>query len=237
MKKKIVLMMISIFLLTGCTATYELDIKEDKLTEHISINNTELTREDKEIYTTNAMPVDYRETCYLDYDRLVLPNEIKKTKNGNYYDITSTEDGLEARSKIKLSDYEYSRALNLGFTSMHVNTYDDYISIYGYDGPAIFNSYTMLDSFDVVITTDKYVSDHDADFVDGNTYTWNFTKEDEDKTLYIEMDSTKVTEKKEEKQKESQLNMTAFIIFGTIFIIAILFIVYVGIRRKQVNKI
>lgn len=237
MKKKLLFMMLGVFLLTGCTATYELDIQENRVQEKVSVNQVDIDEETKEIYVTNAMPVDYRETCYLDYDRVVGINEVKKKKGGNYYNIKETSSGLNATSKIPISDYQYSRLASMAFSSIHVNNYEHYISIYGYDGVDIFNQYPTLESFSVRITTDKEVLETDADEVDGNTYIWNFTPEDTDKTLYIEMDSTQVTKNKKKKQKEHDLNMTALIIFGTIGTVAVIFILYVALKRKRVNKI
>lgn len=237
MKKKYILMFLSIFFLTGCTATYELDINENIMKEKIMINNMDLDFDMKEIYITNAMPVDYNLTCYLDYDRLVGPNEVKKEKNINYYNIYGTTNGLKADATMDIDSYKDSRLVNMAFASLNINNYDHYISIYGFDGVDIFNQYQTLDSFQVKITTDKEVSEHDADHVDGNTYVWRFTRDDEDKTLYIEMDSSKITKEKQEKRKEYNLNMTAFIIFGTIGIIVALFILYVVLKRKRVNRI
>lgn len=237
MKKKYLLIFLSIFFLTGCTANYELDITENVVTEKVTINNMDIDFNTKEIYITNAMPVDNNLTCYLDYDRMVGPNEVKKEKNINYYNVQGTSDGLKANATMQIDEYKDSRLANMAFSSIHINNYDHYISIYGFDGVDIFNQYQTLDSFQVKITTDKEVIEHDADHVNGNTYIWDFIREDEDKTLYIEMDSLKVTKEKQEKKKEYNLNMTALIFFGTILIIAVIFILYVVFKRKRVNRI
>lgn len=237
MKKKFLIICMSIFLLTGCTTTYEMKIEGDQVTEKITINNNELTSQTKEIYSTNAMPVDYRKTCYLDYDKVVGPNTVKEEKGTNYYDVEATVDGLFATSVMEIKDYQYARALNMGFTSMHVNNYEHYISIYGYDGPAIFNSYADLESFKVIITTDKFVSDNNADLIDGTSYIWNFTPEDVDKTLYIEMDSTQVTSEKQKKINERNSNMAALAVLGITILVLFVFGIYVSIRRKRANKI
>lgn len=239
MKKKLIILCFCVFFLSGCTANYNLDISKDTFKETLTLNNMSVSSKQLEIFTTNAMPVDFSKACYLDFDTDVEPSEVKEEKGGNYYKISplDNEDGLIAKSTMKLEEYPNSRILNTPFVSNHVNIYDDFISIYGFDGVDIFNQYQTLDSFKVRITTDKEVTEHDADEVDGNTYIWKFNRKDEDKTLYIEMDSTKVTKEKQEKRKEYNLNMTAFIIFGTIAIIAVIFILYVALKRKRVNKI
>lgn len=238
MKKKFLLLCASVFLLSGCTATYELDIKEDVFTERIQINDMNLSEDVKEIYLTNPMPVDYRETCYLDYDRLVKPNEIQKQDDINYYNIkNSNTDGFIATADIQLGQYEYSRPLNYAFVNMHVNNYDNYISIYGYDGPAIFNMYNTLDSFDVIISTDKEVLDHNADQVKDGKYSWHFTKEDTEKELYIEMDSTKVQQKKQLEETERLQDKIIYIIFLVLVAIVLLVTLVVRYKHNKHNKI
>ena len=237
MKIKILLISFCVLFLSGCTATYELDITGNQFKETIYIDDLNLSSSDIQIFTTNPMPVDYRETCYLDYDRLVKPNEIEKENGVNYYDVKENNNGLIATANINIKEYKYSRPLNYAFVNMNVNNYDDYISIYGFDGPAIFNMYNNLDSFKVVIRTDKEVTEHNADKKNDNEYIWEFTPEDETKELYIEMDSTKVTtEKENEKEKKLQIFVAASV-FGVIIAIAIIISVIMAIKHHHNNKI
>lgn len=237
MKKKYFFLCLCVLLLTGCNATYELDIKEDVFTEKIQINDMNIDENTKEIYLTNPMPVDYRESCYLDYDRLVKPNEVEKKSGVDYYNIKNTASGLEASAKIDIDQYQYSRPLNYAFVNMHVNNYDNYISIYGFDGPAIFNMYNNLTSFDVIITTDKDVTDHNADEVQGNKYSWHFTKEDTEKELYIEMDSTRIMQEKEKEKNEELQTKIVYIIFISLVVIVGLALFIIKIKHHRNNKI
>lgn len=237
MKFKIVLLAICTLLLSGCTATYELNIKENTFTETVKINNMNLTDDIKQVYLTNPMPVDYRETCYLDYDRLVKPNEIEKEPGINYYNIKESDNGLIATADIQLKNYKYSRPLNYAFVNMNVNNYDNYISIYGFDGPAIFNMYNNLDSFEVIISTDKEVTDQNADKVIDGKYYWTFTREDEDKELYIEMDSTKIANEKKKKEMDKLQSLVIISILIGISIIAFISFLVINFKHKRNNKI
>lgn len=237
MKVKCLLLLICTLLLSGCTASYELDISGDVFSETIKINNMNLDSDIKDVYLTNAMPVDYRETCYLDYDRLVKPNEIKKEEDINYYEISEIQNGLLAKSSISIEEYKFSRPLNYAFVNMNVNNYDNFISIYGYDGPAIFNMYNNLEEFEVIIKTDKEVINHNADKVVDGKYYWKFTPKDEDKELYIEMDSTKITDEKNKKKMDLIQLIIIISIFGLIAIIILIFILLGYIKHHKNNKI
>ena len=147
MNFKILLVSVCVLFLSGCTATYELDINDDQFKETIYIDNLILPNNELEVFTTNPMPLDYRETCYLDYDRLVGPNEVERKNGVNYYDIKENNNGLIATTTMNLIEYKYSRPLNYAFVNMNINDYDEYISIYGFDGPAIFDMYSNLESF------------------------------------------------------------------------------------------
>lgn len=237
MKKKLIILCFSVFLLSGCTATYDLEINNNTFKEKLTLNEMNVDKEQLEVLTTNALPVDYNKVCYWDFDTEVGPNEVKEEKGINYYKISPLDDGLTAESTMSLSEYPNSRILNTPFVSNHVNNYDDYVSIYGFDGVEIFNIYPELEEFTVNITTDKQVNEHDADEVKGNTYTWKFTPKDTKKTLYIEMDSTKVMKEKKNTKTTNDINFVSFIILGGILVVGLLFAIYMKIKMVYSNKI
>lgn len=236
--KKVLLMLSFLFLLTGCSASYELEIKEDKFSEKIILNDMNVSDDLMEVYLTNAMPFDYQETSYLYYDKIVKPYEIERTKGNKYYDLKSFgQYGIEANFSGKFSDYKYSNALHSTFNSVHVNNYEDYISIYGFDGVSAFSNYSTLDRIDVKIKVDKTVREHDADEVNGNTYIWHFYKNNPEKSLYIEMDSNKVIVEQEKPKITKNINYVPFIILGGILVVVIVFGIYMKFKMNSVNKI
>lgn len=236
--KKVVLLFSMVFLLTGCTATYHLEIEENVFKETISLNGMEVTKDLFDVYLTNPMPFNYQEKSYLDYDYAVRPNEVKKTEGNIYYELKKNDDdGIDATSRVNIKDYSDSRALRSVFNSVHINNYDDYISIYGYDGISAFDAFSDLSVIRIHITTDKLVRESNADEVNNNTYTWILRPEELDKTVYIEMDSTAVTKTKQKTGNSVKLDqdtIIALLAMGVLIIIA--FISLRSIIKKKDNN-
>ena len=235
MNKKIKLLVLFIvsIISTGCTANYNISVSKDIVKEELIVNNSGLSNETKEIYTTNALPVDINKPSFLDYDIEVKPNQVKKESGINYYDITSKGDSIFSKSTLKFSDYKNSRIANSFFNNLHVNNYADMFSIYGYNGITAFASYPNLDSVNINITTSMEVVDNNADKVDGNTYTWIFKKNNDiNKTLYIEFNPKQVEVKENKKMGTFQILLIVF----SLLIIIVLPIVYIRKSRKNYNN-
>lgn len=232
--KKVVLLFVIVFLLTGCTATYHLEIDDNIFKESISLNDMDVSEDLFNVYLTNPMPFHYQEKSYLDYDYAVGPSEVKKTEGHLYYNLSkNNNNGIDASSKVNIRNYSDSRALHSVFNSSHINNYDDYISIYGYGGIYAFSAYPNLSKITVNITVDKMVRESNADEVNGNTYTWILTPENLDKTVYIEIESTKIS-KGQDNQNKIELDSKVMIALGAI--VALVVVAFISLRsiiKKQ----
>ena len=233
MKKYIkltLLVFIAVFL-TGCKAKYNIEINDDEISENLSINNANFTDDQINAYTNNPVPVDINDSSFLDYDSDSNNNSVKE-EGVNYYNIkfqNQSQANIKATMTVKqLND---SRIANSLFNNIHVNNYENVISIYGYNGLQAFISNPELEAVSVNIkVNDMKVTSNDADEVNNNVYSWYFTKDtNSDKTLYIEMSKTEKA-----NVKKSKFN-TGYIVLGVFFscIIVLSIIKIYDLRRKN----
>lgn len=188
---KILLFALCLFIINGCTAVYNVNLTVDDINEELTVTGKGITDEYKKTYTTYPLSVNMNNGCFIDYDTLEGVSTTKET-DVNYYNVKEIEKGLSFNARMKKYSYQDARIANSFFNKMHFNNYEHLVSFYGYDGIMAFKEYPDLEEVTINITVDKAVTDHDADEVNGNTYTWKFDRNTgDDKTLYLEMDKTK----------------------------------------------
>lgn len=233
MKKyiKIFIAILCLYVLTGCSATYKVNVKNKNITDELMIENESLTKEQIDAFTKNLIPISVNNACFLDYDN-ASEYDTKKLKGVKYYSVTSpNEKTLKFKSKVTPKEYNDMRIARYLFNNFNVNSYPDMFSIYGYDGITAFDNYPELDDVNIEIIVDKKVVKHNADKVDGNKYIWNFNRDSKsDKTLYIETNPTKSA------NSNARFTMLA-IVLGIVGIatIAIISIIYIKSTRRKFN--
>lgn len=161
-KKVLLVLLISVFSLTGCSAKCEMEIKNGKITENISI----------------SIPNEYSDKKINDLIEYYGVNnnssfKQKITKSGSIMDISLTgktekldsffndDDSFIKKCYNKISflleDGNYYIGTSKGFNCL---TYD----------------YMELDKISISIKTYNKVYDNNADDVKGNIYTWNINR-------------------------------------------------------------
>lgn len=233
--KKIVLIVIMMMMLTGCTATYEVNIDGENITEKITVDGKTIKDSIKQIILTNPLPASTKTASYWGTDSSfrIEPGMMKKQPGVSYYDIRKSEDNLIFTGKFDLKNYEESRFVNMAYNGINVNNYYEYQSYYAFDGIKVFNEYPELTNVTVKITVNQKVLETDADKVEGNTYYWNLTKDNSDKTVYIKLQGIEL----EKQEKNTKLNKyTVYILFGALIILGVAG-VYIYKKRQSNNKI
>lgn len=217
--KKILLGLVGLILLSGCSATYNLKIEEDTFTESIKANI------DKDI-------LDEYEDGYYYFDEDFKQNAFYTLDNKNY---NNPEENIDIKTensnnKIKFNTkYEYSKdnfdnayLLNYCFDIHKFTTTDEY---YELAIKAPFNCLYSLDKIDLVITTDYDVIATNAKR-ENNNYTWTITKDNmDDAYLYI-----KILKNEAKNNFLSGFKITAIVIFLCLILIALF------IYKKILNK-
>lgn len=187
--KKILFLILTLGLLTGCGSDYELKVNKYSIEEkaQVKLKNN-------------------------DYDKAVLLNEIFRVTNINYDDDTemgkyvidqlrnnklspgyNLDGNLNKKitnNKISLSytykndEFSSSNIFNSCFKDTYYDSTDDYYIIKGY------NSFKCMikDKMQISIKSDYRVIDSNADKVKGNKYIWYFNRNNNtDHDLYIQI--------------------------------------------------
>lgn len=187
--KKIILLVMFVFVLSGCTATYEVVIEDESYKESLTINGADI---DSNMSKWN-IPV------YADENDIENLLEVEKVPKVTYYEKTETmESGIR--------NYKYYNEFNMTEyyrSYFAVNSYD-FFGVF-YDDTDLkgekeiitistssqflpFAKYENLDAVTVKIKTNHRVYSHNADSVDKYTYTWNITRDNyEDKAIQIRL--------------------------------------------------
>ena len=178
MKKRIITLLLFIFLTTGCNANYNLVIENESI-----IETTTFTQEENAFYTKSYMFSQFQEEYPIYYDEEFLyyaPNE--KVKGNTYYEkkIMEISNGYEAiyKANYNINNYKRSRLLNLAYENFSVG-YDDVKDYYFLiaNNLKIFNSNNYLDNITVTIDLKGYeVLECNYHSRNGTIYMWNFDR-------------------------------------------------------------
>lgn len=230
MKKYLLLF---ILLLTGCKATYNLDISDDKI-----IESSNFYRESSD--------ADY----YVDEDGLKIEDELFNLNdmldsyyNKDYYAFNYNADSDAFYTKSKIDDVN-GIGINLNYSYNYDNFKDSYlfsycsssgsfvnndkyivINVSGLD--VFFNQESIGDfnSLTINIKTNLKVIKNNADSVNRNIYTWNINKKNsEKKRIYIKV-----------KKKVDYTPIIIVIIFVTCILLFIIFMI-LFIRKKNIEN-
>lgn len=194
MKKKTVILLGMLFLLCGCTAEVNLEIKDDKVLETVSIN----AYPDGD-YTLERLPAVFRN--YVPAYAKDKPGDAEADvmkKGISYYTRTQETivNGYRFTYKydFKLSDYKDARTVKEGFRSS--NVYEDKVSktiLFSTDSGGLLyfcDEYPLLTDVRINIKTDYNVLENNADYVNDNVYTWELNKNSNNKSIYLLVDKT-----------------------------------------------
>lgn len=245
--KKILLLIIFMIFLTGCTAEVNVDITADEIYEEINITayaSGDTTKEELYTYFRKYIPV-YKDVNLGDSEPDIKKSGIKYYTRG----VTDIDNGYVVKyfNYFQLEDYNNARSLGEGFTSSLVqnDTVDKEILITTDNGGLkFFEYYPDLDSVKINVTSLCEVKDNNADSVVGNVYTWNLTRNTK-KGIYILYSTTNckeevVEEKNTEEKEESKLSKFANsnpVLVGLIaIVIFFILILILGKMNKKVKK-
>lgn len=164
-KMKKILLALLVFVLTGCTAQYNLEIDDNSIKENVSIKI--LTSAVNESFLQDQ--VDKSKIVYA--DKLETYNTKFENDNENY---NISFDYIH-----KTEDFTNSKFLNICYNSNKISVVEDKLIIKTSNQ---FNCINMdndihADKVEINITTKLKVTGNNADEVQGNKYIWNITSE------------------------------------------------------------
>lgn len=239
--KKMLLLIISSFLLTGCEAVYNIEITNGYIKDELLINNYNVSswNEGSPTYKT-LIDNNYKEfNLAVDKNTPGYPEIYKKISGYDYYNkyLINNKDNYGLRFSYNHKYDNYSKTPLLGFyNNISVKNYISTLIIDTGDssGCYLFNNYPLMDKLAINVKSDYVVTSHNADNVKDNIYTWNITKDNyKEKNIHIEVDKARNIAS-ENKQKEFNTIVTLLLV--AFAVIAIIFVLLTLIKIRKSNK-
>lgn len=215
--KKLLLLVLFITLLSGCTAQINLNITHDQIKE-------------EGIFTFT-----YRETKYQDLleyvnDRLV---EVEYTsENLGYYKVEYDDLVLTASSTNSDNNYVLPFSLHLCYDNVTVKKEDNKLLIETSGNFKCFDKYNELSSIELNVKTNNKVLESNSDNIVNNNYTWKLNRGQSSKNIHILMQL-------EDLKKASIIKNVASwgILIVLILILIVSITLYMKYKSNKGNKI
>lgn len=233
--KKIVNLVFLMFLITGCTANYDLEITESGCDEKLTINATTVSENDNLLKIELPVWYDYEQGDESDYTRVegveYYNNELVNENGLNKLTYTYNFVGN------RIID---SRIIRSSFSTVIFKKYDydddgknDYMLISTTDDFKGFE-YEKLDKVIINIHNNYKVISSNADRVNGNTYTWTFTR-DNSKAINMVYDPSVIIDNRTmlEKFIDSKYFVSFILVSLLLFSIFIVFIFKIYSNSKD----
>ena len=222
-KIKIIILICSIFLVSGCSVEYNLTIDESTMEEDINAifdkaTESEIANRMEKIRRTSYYNLDTRENEYYTFKKSEDENNI--ILNYNYIYTSNNLYKSEAASRCY-----YKRIVNVTEDYITIDT-DDQVSCFYKDGEK------QIDNIIVNIKTDLPVVSNNADSIENNNYIWyindnNYTN----KPISIKI-------KKERNEESFNFdNFSIIIVVATIIILGLIIFFIIRVKHKKNNKI
>ncbi len=239
---KLLLLSLSILLLSGCKATYELEINSEGFKENLTINATSINENEKIKNYALAAYINTDEGDDYVEDESIL---FEKEEDTEYYNdsLKKDENGLNVLNYnyfFNHINFSKSNIINNNFSQIIVKTYNydeeaqkNYILITTPNDFSGFEKYDDLEYVTIKITNDYKVISSNADEVNNNTYIWHLTK-DNIKSISMVYDPETIEDRQNFFEKYLS---SAFIGFSIVVIIVIVIIAIVYLISKRRNKI
>ena len=229
------------FILCGCSATYNIEITNNKVIEDFSFMEEASKKSEKAVVGGNIEGTEYESTGDT-YENLVnselrIETQAFASEGSKYYKktlINSEKYGINYKYSFDIDDY--SRSYIANSSTMMFNFMKDNGTIYLSAPTGIakdyFENFSTLDNITIHIKSSYKVKNNNADRVDNNDYYWDITRSNyQDKKVYIELDKNKEVHNYEGKY-------TSYLIVGLcIAIFAFIVIIFLNKKRKKINKI
>ena len=229
MKKKITLLIISILLLSGCSATFDTVITKEMVKQDIQVNMKKTEKTTPTIYrtiTSKMLEIEYG-TEILSYYSF---------KNINDTESETLNSSISYSTKFYDNDY----ALLVCFSDHNIYIKDNVLVVQTSNDFTCFNRYKMMDTITVNVKTDLKVISNNADISQNGVYTWNFTKANNSKSIQLQVlledqnnpnDPNKPVETQKPQKNKFDFKSLIASFITIILILSTLSIIYLKIKK------
>ena len=229
--KKIYFLLISIFLLTGCNAEYNLVYKNNEFNESLKIITL---KDDYFDYSLTKSLIDnyYNMSLLTNYKLQPGDNIIENCEECEFYSKELIDEnnnyGININYNYKeLNDLKNSSIIYTLFEKNYIN--ENYIE--ARECKNIFDYYTNLNEVKVIFSTDKEVIESNSDQEIDDKYYWYINKENyQDKEILIKLGE------KENEIINSDGYFTGNIIKYILMILAIIILISIVVIYEKVKN-
>ena len=170
----------SLFLMTGCSVDYHMEIYNDVIREDIFVGEKDST-----VLQDASKKQEIEENIVWTYDYWKAmddsPYQLKKV-------FEPLKFGLEIKGKSKLQPMKSLVTVNNCYTHFNVIEMEEKYLISTSNKNLCFDYYENLDVVNIHISTNHKVSMYNADQVEKDTYTWTITRDNfENKSIQLEI--------------------------------------------------
>jgi len=253
MKKKIklILFIISFFATTGCNVKYSLSITDIEISEMVSIENEDIIVND-ENSMINTFNKDYGKNYDIHFNDDILIDCYDALRDDCYKYEENYPFHIEAFSKINnIINIEDSQVIKDFFGKIDINENNKNVvlkAIPNSNLEMIFSNVNLVSQFvnnlEISIYVTYNVVSHNADSVNGNTYTWIYNKDNLSKEInmtyskeeILNNDDSSINDLDNNNNNNNVNNLNKNNYIGYIFL-AIAGIVIIIIGVKFIHKI
>lgn len=237
--KKILLIFFLMFLITGCTVDYELDITNEVVDENITIIDYDESKWDLLQDLNGHDPLSYRDSINI-YNKDDVNIYVTSDNTKTYDKELINEGALGIKLKTNYNINEFNKHTYIGNCYKYFNVKNDG-DVYTLSTSKVFmcfgGTHPLLDQVNVKIRVNNEVIDSNADSHGNNVYTWNITKENANNKQIIlsyKRDKTIGEKIRDLSLKDDKISIAIIIIFfGVVVCIGI----YIFIKNKKNNEI
>ncbi len=243
--KKLVIFLFLSFFVTGCSATYDIEIYNDTVKEEMNFLELDSSKWDSTVqyglsYRDLLLAsVDYPYPVF--YDTVVDENDRIRLEGVEYYDSTLISDPYQLGQRLTYSDFTLhtfssSSLAKKCYQYFQVVEEENEIKIATSLENLCFQEYPLLDEITIRLKTNHQVVNHNANQVNGYSYTWNIRRENQENS------PISITLKKDEYVFNYENEFTKKMIYiavitGIILIVGGVTYVFFQRKRNHVNEI
>lgn len=244
MYKKILLFIyvcICLFCLTGCDATYNLTIDGNSYQESTAIvENNSAYWESGDYPSKSLLEYGLEHPFALDSETPIFSETNDKISGLDYYNVENLSDnnsvGIRFDGTFDSDSFERSNMVVSNYNRFVKATIDGNVVLSTGERLKSFDQYINLNRVIINIKTNNKVVKHNADEVNGNTYTWTIDRNNYiDKSVYFEFEQPK--ESGGDGASSFIFNPIILIIILVIIIVACIIALFIFIKNRKNNRL
>lgn len=222
--KKRILIILALLLTTGCTCEYNLTIDGNTYKEEIIILG-ETSNEISNFENEWKIPVDKEE-----YE-ISSSSDTEYIPEGNIYKYNLFSNQIKFNYDFSNNNYNKSTAVYNCYNKLTLVNHNNSLVLSTSQKNSCFEKYPTINTLQINIKVDRKVISNNADSINGNTYTWNITKENANNksiNLVMEDNIKEIIDNEPLDEKPSKEKKNDYTLY--IFLIIILIIIYLGYK-------